>query len=90
MVNMLSDFGTRQKRSEEWFKTRGAAEDYKLVDGCGMTLILGGFCVATGEVFSIVEATPEQAGAAEFAAMATGAFIEINAYQLISFEEWLG
>ena len=92
----MTQYVVRLRYSPEAFRgmvqdPRSRAEDLqKLVNGCGMTLILGGFCVATGEVFSIVEATPKQAGAAEFAAMATGAFIEINAYQLISFEEMVG
>ena len=64
----MAKYVVRLRYSPEAFRgmvqdPRSRAEDLqKLVDGCGMTLILGGFCVATGEVFSIVEATPEQAG----------------------------
>ena len=72
---MLDDPQNREPRIRHFFSS------------AGLEVEKVGFSVATGEIFVWVEGTKDQIGAVEFTAMATGAFANSHAVEIISSNE---
>ena len=62
-----------------------APEIEKMFGGSGMELVDAGFSVSSGEICTVAKGTREQVGKIEFACMASGAFVEVDILELVTF-----